>query len=921
MTQSNTHQMLCTFHQNFRLSKFDRFLHHSSMSFDVSVEEIFAPLTCGAAVCIANAQIKNDPEPLCHFMKQVSITVTDFTPTKFALLLEACPDDLQQCQDYRIALFGGERLPVRVKERVLNLQLRAKVYNAWGPSETTVSTAYHEVLRDTSASMTNIPIGFPAPNCAHYIVDSNLNPVPVGVVGEICVGGAQVGRGYINKPNGECKAFIQNPFASEEYIQKDWTRIFRTGDRGRFLGNGELEFHGRIAGDKQIKLRGLRINLGEIEQRIFEASKSSGPVKLIDVAVVARSVQDLTSTEESMTDNRQLIAFLVLGTAKIESERQNFVSAIHQTLGTHLSAYMLPNGYEILEVLPATIGGKLDTRNLQHRDLNLLFPLTKNLQDADKAAGSLHYQVADPILSSVTGIFRTVLALREDFQVAPDDNLFALGGQSMILLRLQAKIKATFGTKIPLPSLFKEPTPAAIAQLVRDQESNALVANARIQTVRDSQIDWQVETRLPNQDEFLAPQSFKRLSSTEILTVLVTGADSFVGVHTIATILTTAPSMKIFFIGSSRAITLADMKICFARYQLLNDSWSDLSLRLIPIGGTLIEPRFGLNEKEFMELGKSLHAIYHFASEVSLLKSYYDLKSFNISPILTLISLAHHGSCLTEIHYLSTWSVPHLQTWHETRRRDGAISAKEELTDHFTPSTSPTKGGYLKARWAAEILLAHAAQRGFRVSIYRTSAASASSTTKVAEPTYDLYRYVIMRMIQASCILEMPAVANALPFAIDFIPVDYLASTLFRLSLFPSAALPTDKHSVNTPTIYHIGNPKPLLLQNLPSIVPQVLRQEAVEANVRVLPLEKWLLAIGSKSGAGEELRIAAMREMFALGHRPFSLDDTNTAAALAQMEEESERNEGKGGVDKRHWVSCPPVDAEYLRGMLESSW
>ena len=889
------------------------------MSFDVSVEEIFAPLTCGAAVCVASAQIKNDPEPLCHFMKQVSITVTDFTPTKFALLLEACQDDLQQCQEYRIALFGGERLPVRIKERFFDLRLRAKVYNAWGPSETTVSTAYHEVLRDISASMTNIPIGFPAPNCAHYVVDSNLNPVPVGVVGEICIGGAQVGRDYINKPDGKYEAFIQNPFASEEYIRKGWTRLFRTGDRGRFLSNGELEFHGRIAGDKQIKLRGLRMNLGEIEQRIFEASKSSGSVKLIDVAVVARFIQHLTSQEESMTDNRQLIAFLVLGTTKSESEREKFVSAIHQNLGTHLSAYMLPNGYEILDVLPATIGGKLDIRNLQHCDLNLLFPSIKNLPVLDKAPGHVHDQVADPILSTIAGMFRTVLALKEDFQVAPDDNLFALGGQSMILLRLQAKIKSTFGTKIPLPSLFKDPTPAVIAQLVRDQQSNA--PTARIKNVGGSQIDWPAETTLPNQDEFLAPQSFRRLSPTEISTILVTGADSFVGVHTIATVLTTAPSMKIFFIGSSQAITLADMKICLARYQLLNDTWSDLSLRLIPIDGTLAEPLLGLNQEEFMELGKAVHAIYHLGSEVSLLKSYYDLKSFNVSPILTLISLAHHGSCLTEIHYLSTWSVAHLQTWHDTQRGDGAISAREELPDHFTPSTSPTQGGYLKARWAGEILLARAAQRGFRVSIYRSSAATASSATKVAEPMYDLYRYVIMRMIQACCIPEMPAFATALPFAIDFIPVDYLVSTLFRLSLSSPGALPADKHGVNTPTIYHIGNPRPLLLRNLPSIIPQVLRQEAVKPNVRVLPMERWLLTIGSKLAAGEELRVAAMRAMFALGHHPFALDRTNTAAALALLKEKSERNKGKGEVNGRHWVSCPPVDADYLRGMLESSW
>lgn len=913
--------MLSTLHHSYKFSRFDRFLHHSSLSFDLSVVEIFSALTCGAAVCIASAQIKGDPEPLGHFMKQVSVTVTYFTPTKFALLLEACQECLQQCQEYRIAFFAGERLPARVAERFYDLQLRATMYNTWSPSELVVQTAIHKVPRGIAGSTVNIPIGFPIANCAHYIVDTNLNPVPIGVVGEICVGGAQVGRGYIKKLNGSCEAFVQNPFSSEAYIENGWTKLFRTGDRGRFLRNGELEFHGRIAGDKQIKLRGLRMDLGEIEQRIFEASKSSLLVRLIDVAVVARSIQPRNTKEESMTDDRQLIAFLVLGTGTIESERQRFVSAMHRTLRTHLNSYMLPNGYEILEVLPATIGGKVDTWNLQNRDLDLLFSLNKSLQEVDKASTEIHAHVADPTLSTIINLFQTLLALGENCQVAPDDNFFARGGQSMLLLRLQAKINAAFGTKLPLPSLFNDPTPAAIAQLVRDQHSGASALAANTKITGNGQIDWKAETTLPHQKEFVAPRSFRRSSPSSISTILVTGADSFIGVHTIATILATAPSMIVYFIGSSQAITLADLKINLAKYQLLNDTWANLPLRLISISGTLAEPKFGLNQREFIDLGKALHAIYHIGGEISLLKSYYDLKPFNISPILTLVSLAHYGSYLTEIHYLSTWSVPHLQTWQSTHRIESTISTREELPDSFTPSTSPTQGGYLKARWASEVLLARASQRGFRVSIYRASAVTASSATKVPEPMYDLYRYTIMRMIQASCMPDTPTSTSALPFAIDFIPVDYLASTLFRLSLSPPAALPIDKHGVNTPTIYHIGNPSPLLLRDLPSLVSQVLRQEGVKPTVRVLPLEEWLLAIGSGLAAGEELRIAAMREMFAAGHCSFALDRTKTAAALALMEEEDEPNEGKGYFNGRNRVQCPPVEAEYLRAMLESSW
>ena len=375
------------------------------------------------------------------------------------------------------------------------------------------------------------------------------------------------------------------------------------------------------------------------------------------------------------------------------------------------------------------------------------------------------------------------------------------------------------------------------------------------------------------------------------------------------------------------------------RYHLLNDTWPDLSLRLIPVGGTLAEPQFGLNKNEFRALGKEVQAIYHIGGEVSLLKSYHDLKPFNVSPTLTLISLSHHGAHLTEVHYLSTWSVPHLQTWHDTRRTKSGISNAEEPTDHFTPSISASHGGYLKARWASESLLTHASHRGFGISLYRSSAVTASSMTHVPEPIYDLYRYTIMRMVQIGCVPDTSAFTSPLPFAIDFIPVDYLTSTLFDLSLSSAALLPTTtdltRAAVNhrIPLIHHIGNPAPLLLQDLPPLM--LLREKnksAIIPQVRVLPLEDWLRAMSTGLAAGEELRIAAIRDMFGMGHCSFSLDRKKTAAVLESMIAEGAgvgvgvKKDGsivrkEKGVEVSLYQNCPPIGVEYLRGMMESSW
>lgn len=164
-------------------------------------------------------------------------------------------------------------------------------------------------------------------NCRHYILDTKGNPLPAGMVGELVVGGSQVGAGYLNRPEINAKSFVENPFASVEDRKRGWTRMFKTGDRGCFrTSDKQLEFHGRIAGDKQIKLRGFRVDLGEVEQRIFQESQS----QLVDIAVIARTV-------EAGQEDLQLIAYVVPKKALSAAEKQTFVSTIHRKIKPHLN--------------------------------------------------------------------------------------------------------------------------------------------------------------------------------------------------------------------------------------------------------------------------------------------------------------------------------------------------------------------------------------------------------------------------------------------------------------------------------------------------------------------------------------------------------------------------------------------------------
>jgi len=242
--------MLSTIQRDYGVGPDDRFLFSNSICFDLSIVQIFSALTAGGTVCAASAAIRKDPVQLALFMHQVGITFTYFTPTQFALLLDRAAETIRSCDRYRIAFFAGERLPVRMFKAFYDLGTPATIYNKWSPCELVVQTCIHKVEYPDAESI-SVPIGFPLANCRHYIVDSRRRPLPAGLVGEICVGGAQVGAGYLNRPQANAKSFLEDPYCSPEDRARNWTRMFRTGDKGRFRADGQLEYHGRIAGDHQ----------------------------------------------------------------------------------------------------------------------------------------------------------------------------------------------------------------------------------------------------------------------------------------------------------------------------------------------------------------------------------------------------------------------------------------------------------------------------------------------------------------------------------------------------------------------------------------------------------------------------------------------------------------------------------------------
>ncbi|KAH6899708.1 polyketide synthase [Thelonectria olida] len=880
LTESNTQAMLSTLQKDYSFTASDNFLHQSSMSFDLSIVQIFSALTAGATVSIAAWEARKDPAELANFMMNEGVTVTYFTPTQFSLLMELNPEALRKCNNYRVAYFAGERLPVRVAKAFYDLGTPATLYNTWSPSELVVQTAVAKIDRPSEDEV-SLPIGYPMDNCRHYLLDTKGNPVPAGMIGELVVGGAQVGAGYRNRPEINAKSFVENPFASEEDRDRGWTRMFKTGDKGRFRPDGQLEFHGRIAGDKQIKLRGFRLDLGEVEQAIFKESQSMKKGwGLIDIAVVARTVD---------ADEQKLVAYLVPKTRVLGDDRITVVSQLHRRIKAFLNDYMLPSGYEFLNKLPVTIGGKVDRRNLLTRPLDLIHP-----SSATKANKTVTNGDGSDLETSILSLFRTTLGS----DISLEDSFFEKGGNSILLVRLQAKVKKQFKIAPPLPALIREPTAAAVCAFIRRAKGDGSGKKRGFENV----ISWNVETNLPNTSQYIPRYGIPRVERDDLNTFLLTGGDSFIGLHLLSEILLSKPNASIHVLGSMEQLRVPLIVDLLDKYGLLNGKLTEsvVQSQVQCVPGSLNQTNFGLSKSAFRQLGEKIQAIYHLGGHVSLLKTYTSLKPVNVTPIFDIIRLSGIGSHLSDIHYLSTWSVAHLQTWTASKRtREDYVTAEED-SRHFTPPTED-EAGYFKTRWVAENLLTKAAERGFPVTITRASALTAASRGNGTLDAGDEFTMrIILSMIESGMVPQIGTPEQP-SFAVDVIPVDWLASNFFTLTTEKSALSAISSSDLYTmPQIYHITNPRPLQLKDLPQVIAD-LRSDHKKAEL--VTLEDWMRTMetaGGEDSAGQTVRNEVLRQYLNTGYVMFSLDNRRTMDILETL---------SPNVEER----CPAVDARFL--------
>ncbi len=392
----------------------------TTLSFDIAVLELQLPLTLGATVVIATRDDAMDGNALIALFERHRATIMQATPVTWRLLLEAG----WRCRAPFRALVGGEAMPKELADQLLARGV--ELWNMYGPTETTV---WSTCVRITDLSL-GISIGKPIANTTVSILDEQKKLCPIGVPGELCIGGDGVALGYWNRPELTADRFIPDPFSTAP-----GATLYRTGDRARWRNDGTLEHLGRL--DFQVKLRGFRIELGEIE-----AVLARHPAVQQGVVVV---------TGEAAGD-RRLVAYLVPNEGQASSENM-----LHDYLKETLPEYMVPNTFVMLEKFPLTPNGKIDRKSLSLMTDSR--PLTKSAYLAPRTETE----------HTLATIWKEVLRLEK---IGVNDNFFELGGSSLSSAILLSRINTMFKVKLPLSAIFQERTVSKLAFIVEKHKTN-----------------------------------------------------------------------------------------------------------------------------------------------------------------------------------------------------------------------------------------------------------------------------------------------------------------------------------------------------------------------------------------------------------------------------------------------------------------
>jgi amino acid adenylation domain-containing protein/thioester reductase-like protein len=736
--------------QNSVLPAGAKTLQFSPISFDVSFQEIFSTLGAGGTLVLISEEMRRDATKLLRLLLQAEVARLFLPFVALQHLAEVAEREGIVPSSLREVITAGEQLQITRSISNWFSQLQnCTLHNHYGPSESHVVTAF--TLTGSSSNWSALPpIGRPISNTQIHLLDSQLKPVPIGVPGELYIGGVSLARGYLHRPDLTQDRFIDVELSVLDQQCKDdrqpnlnsnlqpgiSTRLYKTGDLARYRSDGTIEYLGRI--DQQVKIRGFRIELGEIEAML----RRHPAVR--EAVVIAR---------EDVPGDKHLVAYIVA-----DSKATPSFTELRQFLQAHLPEYMVPTMFVFLEVLPLTPSGKIDRRSLPAPDFvrpdleaTLVLPQSAiEKQLAEIWAGVLHIE-----------------------QVGVHDSFFELGGHSLRGAQLVARVRETFQIELTLHSFFQTPTIAGLAHLIEVAQETGFSTHDVVHPT----IDLNAEAVL---DPSIHPGALPLVStesSCEPSSIFLTGATGFLGAFLLHELLQQTQA-EIYCLVRAKSLEDASQRLRnnLDRYDL----WSDaIGSRIIPVVGDLSSPRLGLSNEQFQILASTIDIIHHNGGLVNFVYPYSVLKAPNVLGTQEILRLACHTK-VKPVHFVSTAGV-----FSPAAYGDVPVVREQDALDR-------TEGlyGYTQSKWVAEKLLMAAQERGLPTCIYRPYWIEGHSQTGVSNEA-DFLRSLIKGCIQLG-------IAPDWEMRADIVPIDYLSQALVYLS----------KQQPSFGKAFHLSNPR-----------------------------------------------------------------------------------------------------------------
>lgn len=728
--------------------------------------------------------------------------MTIATPTEYLAWTNAAAEVLQTNKAWRFAFSGGEPIPRQLRTELRRLGLpELRLTNCYGPTEITAAATFQCVSLNDEADSSCLAsgdagnwaqyaVGKALPNYSICVVDAAGHVQPSGHIGEICIGGAGVALGYLDQAEQTKAKFV----ADITNAKSSRGVMYRTGDRGRLLSDGTLLCLGRLDGDTQIKLRGQRIELQEVESALLQASEgalASAIVSLRDGVLVAHATLTNPNPEASLGGETEGIQ-QILSNVKLP---QAFVPAI----------------ICILTAMPTTPNGKLDRKAIEH------LPLAMNPANSDapskKAVEKMTVREGEIRL-----LWERVLPPLGGTRYGPSSDFFLCGGNSMLLMKLQKAIKETTGVHVTTRQLYEDSTLRAMTGCVFDQRTGSNLAMQE-----EGPIDWEAETSVPEwlqeqvQKEIAEGQSYQHASdSTTGIEVLLTGAASFLGGNLLNSLLqsTTVNKVHCIAIGIDEKDKLPqdDPKVeCYS--------------------GSLLSPTLGLTPQERRKLESSVHVIVHAGANGHCLNRFDSLRAPNLHSLHTLVSLALPRS----VPFLFLSSSRAVLLSGDTAPRPGSLRT--------TPPGTDGRDGYTASKWAGEVflekLVAHlnaTSRRHFKVAVHRPC-------TLVSEqaPNSDAMNGVLRYSLAMHCAPRLKRAEGYL----DFGPLDTIIGeiTAAALDLAKSAKCDDGEHTSSAEIVFrhHSGGIKSPMKEFRKHL------ERVYGGSFDELDMEKWIVRAGQE--------------------------------------------------------------------------